>query len=101
MPEKKSAFMFHHNLYLKPKVHLKDADITQEIRQKLLDLQQKYDDIISKCSSNIRLTYLEEMRIYTDPNLSPVASKPYPLPLKHHKFVKEDIENLLESRLIK
>ena len=27
-------------------------------------------------------------------------SKPYLLPLKHHKFVKEEIENLLEAVLI-
>ena len=27
---------------------------------------------------------------------APVASKPYVLPLKHHKFVKEELTNLLE-----
>ena len=37
MPEK-SAFMFHNNFYPQPKVDLEDADITQETRQKLLDL---------------------------------------------------------------
>ena len=79
MPEK-SAFMFHHNFYPKPKVDLEDTVITQEIRQKLLDLQQKYDDIISKHSSDIGLTLLEEIKTDTDPDLSPVASKhpPYP-----------------------
>ena len=40
------------------------------------------------------------MKINTEPNLPSVASKPYPLPLKHHKFVKEEIENLLEAGLI-
>ena len=40
------------------------------------------------------------MTIDTTPNLAPVVSKPYPLPLKHHIFVKE-IENLLEAGLIK
>ena len=40
------------------------------------------------------------MKIDTDPNLPPVASKPYPLPLKCHKFVKEEIENLLKAGLI-
>ena len=33
MPEK-SAFMFHHNFYPKPKVVLEDADITNLTRQK-------------------------------------------------------------------
>ena len=37
----------------------------------------------------------------TDPNLPPVVSKPYPLTLKHHKFVKDEIETLLEAGLIK
>ena len=41
------------------------------------------------------------MKIDTDPNLPPVASKPYPLPPNHHKFVKEEIANLLEAGLIK
>ena len=41
------------------------------------------------------------MKIDTNPNLSPVASKHYALPIKHHKFVKEEFENLLEARLIK
>ena len=27
-------------------------------------------------------------------------NNPYPLPLKYHKFVKEEIENLLEAGLI-
>ena len=92
--------MFYHNYCPKPKIDLEDTDITQETRQKLLDLQQKYDDIISKQSSNIRRTHLEEMEIDTHPNLPPVTSKPYPLPLKQHKFIKEEIKNFLEAGLI-
>ena len=45
------------------------------------------------------LMHLEEIKINTDHNLPPAASKPYPLLLKHHKFVKEEIENLLEAGL--
>ena len=63
-------------------------------------MQQNYDDIVSKYSSDIRLNHLEEITIDTDPNLPPVMSKPYPLPFKHHKFVKEEIEKLLEAGLI-
>ena len=40
------------------------------------------------------------MTFDTDPNLPPIAGKFYPLPLKYHKFVKEEIENLLEAGLI-
>ena len=39
------------------------------------------------------------MIMETDPNLTPVANEPYSLPLKHQKFVKEEIENLLEAWL--
>ena len=77
MPEK-SAFMFHDNFYPKLQIDLEDIDITQETRQILSDLQQRYDNIISKHSGNIGLTHLEEMKIYTDANVPAVASKPYP-----------------------
>ena len=40
------------------------------------------------------------MTIETDPDLPPVASKPYTLPLTHHKLVKEEGENLLEAGVI-
>ena len=53
-----------------------------------------------KYSSDIRHTHLEEMTIDTDLNLPPAMSKPYPLLLKHHKFVKEEIGHLLEVGLI-
>ena len=95
----KSAIMFNHNLYSKPKVDQEDTGIPHETRQKLIDPKENYD-FISKHSSNIRLTYLGALKIDTGPNLPPVASKPYPLPLKHHKFVKEEIENFLEAGLI-
>ena len=42
MPEK-SAFVFHCNFYPKPKVDLEDAEIKPKIKQKLTDLQQRYD----------------------------------------------------------
>ena len=62
MPEK-SAFMFYQNFYPKPKIDLKDADISHETRQKLLDLQQKYNEIIRKHSSNIRLTLWKKWKL--------------------------------------
>ena len=40
------------------------------------------------------------MTAETDPELSPIASKLYLLPLKHLKFIKEEIENVLEAELI-
>ena len=77
MPDK-SAFIFHHNFYPKPEVDLKDVDITQGTRQKLLTLQQNHNDIVSKYNSDIGLIHLEQLKIDTDQNLPSVASKPYP-----------------------
>ena len=51
-----------------------------------------YDDTVRKHSSDTVLTDLEEIKIYTDQGLPQVASKPYPLPLKHHKFVNKNTE---------
>ena len=85
----------------KAKNTLKRCWNIKKTRQKLLILQQNYDGIVRKHSSDNGLTHLEEMTIDTDQNFSPVVRKPYLLPLKHHKFVKDDIENLLEAGLIK
>ena len=74
--------------------------LSNEFRQQLNDLLEEFSEIISKKSTNIGLTHLEEMVLPTEPGAAPVASKPYDLPLKHHKFVKEELMNLLEVGLI-
>ena len=98
---KKSAFTFHHNFYPKPKVKLEDTIISVETKEKVQVLKQNYNDTVSQHSSDIELTHLEEMVIKMNPELHSVVTKLYPFPLKHHKFIKEEIENLLEVRLIK
>ena len=97
----KLAFTFHHNFYPKPKVVLKDDTISDKTQVRLHTLKQDYNNIISQHNSNIRLIHFKEITIKTDPDLLPVASKLYHLPLKCHKFVKEEIENLLKAGLIK
>ena len=95
---KKSVVMFH----IIPILNLRYIwkMLQHPKKQKHRDFKQNYDDIISKCSSDIELTHLEKMRIETDLALPSVASKPYHLPIKHHIFVKKEIENFLEARLI-
>ena len=46
---------------------------------------------------DISLTHLEEMVLPTEPGVTPVASKPDDLPFKHHKFITEELMNLLEA----
>ena len=99
MPEK-SAFTFQHNFYPKPRVKLEDVVISDETKEKVQVMKQNYNDLVSHHGSNNGLTHLEEMVIETDPQLPLVVTKPYPLPIKHHKFVKEEIENLFKARHI-
>ena len=40
------------------------------------------------------------MHIATKPNVTPIAVPPYPLDLKHHDFLKQEIKNLLDARII-
>ena len=40
------------------------------------------------------------MHIATRPDASPVAAQPYPLALKHHDFLKQEIKNLLDAGII-
>ena len=56
---------------------------------------------MSKSSSAIGLTHLKEMVLHMKPGSIPVASKPYSLPLRHHKFVNDKMTSLLEAGLIK
>ena len=96
----KSAFTFHHNFYPKPKIKLGDIIILDETKEKWQVLKQNYNDIVSQHNRDIGLTHLEEMVIKTNPNLPPVVTKTCPLPLNPQKFIKEEIENLLEARCI-
>ena len=55
---------------------------------------------MSHSSTDIGLVTLEEVLIETPPDTLPIASKPYPLALKHHQFVKEELPKLLQAGLI-
>ena len=78
-------------------ITLLDAVFSPETQQHVQELLQEFSDIMAKSSSDIGLTHLKEMVLHTEPGSIPVASKPYSLPLKHHKFVKEELTNLLEA----
>ena len=81
------------------KVLLEDKDISPKTQKAFDKLCEKYDDIISKNSSDIGKTMLVEMEIETG-NHPPIASKPYTLPLKHYKWVQKEIEPLERAGII-
>ena len=55
---------------------------------------------MSYSSTDIGLVTLEEVPIETPPDALPITSKPYPLALKHHQFVKQELQKLLQAGLI-
>ena len=87
------------DIYLNRKVKLEDADITVDTRNKFEDLCDKHSEAFSKNNKDIGRTTLIEMEIDTGDNL-PVAQNPYTLPLKHHEWVRKEIETLEKAGVI-
>ena len=81
------------------KVLLEDKNISPKTQEAFDKLCEKYDDIISKNSSDIGKTMLVEMETDTG-NHPPIASKPYTLPLKHYDWVQKEIETLEKAGII-
>ena len=78
---------------------LKDTPIKKETKGKFRDLCNQFDSIISKGSGDIGKTLLVEMDIDTG-NSTPIASRPYTLPLKHYEWVRKDISTLERAGII-
>ena len=95
-----SAFLHPSKFYPKPKIVLKDAQISDEVKERFDKLLEEYEDIMSHKAMDIGMTTMEEVPIEMDPDLPPVASKPYTFPLKHQEFVKQELIKLLEVGLI-
>ena len=81
------------------KVDLEDKVIKDETKEKFHELCDRYDQIISKGSADIGKTLLVEMDIDTGDS-PPIACRPYTLPLKHHDWVKKEIEILDRAGII-
>ena len=81
------------------KVDLEDKKITEESKVKFHKLCDKFDNIILKGSKDIGKTLLIKIDIDTG-NSPPITSRPYTLPLKHHKWVKKEIETLERAGII-
>ena len=81
------------------KVDLEDKVIKEETKEKFHELCDRYDQIISKGSADIGKTLLVEMDIDTGDS-PPIACRPYTLPLKHHDWVKKEIEILDRAGII-
>ena len=87
------------DIYPNKKVKLEDAEISPDTRNRFEDLCKKHTEAFSKNNKDIGRTTLIEMEIDTGDNL-PVAQNPYTLPLKHHEWVRKEIETLEKAGVI-
>ena len=87
------------DVYHNRKVKLEDADITEEMREKFEEMCNRHPDAFSKNNKDIGRTTLIEMEIDTGDSL-PIAQNPYTLPLKHHEWVRKEIETLEKAGVI-
>ena len=81
------------------KVDLKNRNIMESTKRAFRELCEQYDAVFSKDNKDIGLTHLTKMNIDTGDHY-PVAQRPYTLALKHHDWVKQEIETLLEAGII-
>ena len=87
------------DVYPNRKVELEDADIKDSTRVSFEVLCEQQHEAFSKNNKDIGHTQLIEMEIDTGDSL-PVAQSPYTLPLKHYKWVCQEIETLEKSGVI-
>ena len=87
------------DVYPNRKVKLEDADIKEETREKFEEMCDRHPEAFSKNNKDIGRTTLIEMEIDMGDSL-PVAQNPYTLPLKHHEWVRKEIETLEKAGVI-
>ena len=88
------------DIYPSRKVELEDADIKKSTQAAFEILCEQQHKAFSKNNKDIGPTQLIEMEINTGDCL-PVAQSPYTLPLKHYDWVRQEIETLEKSGVIK
>ena len=87
------------DVYPNRKVKLEDADITEETKKAFEEMCDHHPEAFSKNNKDIGRTTLIKMEIDTGDSL-PVAQNPYTLPLKHHEWVRKEIETLEKAGII-
>ena len=87
------------DLYPNRKIKLQDAEITDETRKQFEEMCNRHPEAFSKNNKDIGRTTVIEMEIDTGDSL-PVTQNPYTLPLKHHEWVRKEIEMLEKAGVI-
>ena len=86
-------------MYPNRKVKLEDADITEQTKKAFEEMCDRHPESFSKNNKDIGRTTLIEMEIDMGDSLS-VAQNPYTLQLKHHEWVRKEIETLEKVSVI-
>ena len=87
------------DMYPNRKVKLEDAEITEETHRQFEEMCDRHPKAFSKNNKDIGRTTLIEKEIDTGDNL-PIEQNPYMLPLKHHEWVRKEIETLEKAGVI-
>ena len=87
------------DVYPNRKVKLEDVEISKETRKRFEEMCDHHPEAFSKNNKDIGRTTLIEMEIDTGDCL-PIAQNPYTLPLKHHEWVRKEIETLEKAGVI-
>ena len=87
------------DVYPNKKVKLQDAEITDKTRRQFEEMCNRHPEAFSKNNKDIGKTTLIEMEKDTGDNI-PVTQNPYTLPLKHHEWVRKEIETLEKAGVI-
>ena len=74
-------------------------ELSKTVQNELDILLWEYESQIAKDETSIGTTPLTSMKIDTD-NSDPISQKPYPIAMKHYQWVKNEIEKLLEAKVI-
>ena len=73
--------------------------LKKDIQTKLEDLLKEYLSQFAEDETTIGTTPLTKMTIDTE-NSEPVSQKPYPIMMKHYKWVKDKMNKLLTAKVI-
>ena len=73
--------------------------ISTHVQNSLELLLKEYESQFTQDETSIGMTLLTSMSIDTG-TANPVSQKPYPIAMKHYDWVKNEIEKLLDAKVI-
>ena len=75
------------------RVELKDQEISQETKDRFEKLKEQYPEVFLLSSQDIGCTNPVTMH-FDMGDSPPICQKPYNLPLKHYRWVQQEVETL-------